>query len=62
MTPESELGTRNPFGGFMISPLDFLFNFDNFPLNDAADRELPAKRAGQPAIAVSTWRTRPSTP
>ena len=34
LTSESELGSRNPFGGFMISPLDFLFNFDNFPLND----------------------------
>jgi hypothetical protein len=34
LTSESELGSRDPFGGFMISPLDFLFNFDNFPLND----------------------------
>jgi len=34
MTAESELGSRNPFGGFMIGKLDFLFNFDNFPLND----------------------------
>jgi hypothetical protein len=34
LTSESELGSRNPFGGFMIGKLDFLFNFDNFPLND----------------------------
>jgi outer membrane receptor for ferrienterochelin and colicin len=34
LTSESELGSRDPFGGFMIGPLDFLFNFDNFPLND----------------------------
>jgi outer membrane receptor for ferrienterochelin and colicin len=34
LTAQSELNSRNPFGGFMISPLDFLFNFDNFPLND----------------------------
>ena len=34
LTNESELSSRNPFGGFMISPLDFLFNFDNFPLDD----------------------------
>jgi outer membrane receptor for ferrienterochelin and colicin len=34
MTGESELGSRDPFGGFMISPIDFLFNFDNFPLDD----------------------------
>jgi outer membrane receptor for ferrienterochelin and colicin len=35
MTRESELGSRNPFGGFMIGPMDFLFNFKNFPLDDA---------------------------
>jgi hypothetical protein len=34
MTSESELSSRDPFGGFMISPIDFLFNFDNFPLDD----------------------------
>jgi hypothetical protein len=34
LTSESELGSRDPFGGFMIGGLDFLFNFDNFPLND----------------------------
>jgi outer membrane receptor for ferrienterochelin and colicin len=34
MTRESELGTRNPFGGFLIGPMDFLFNFDNFPIDD----------------------------
>jgi hypothetical protein len=35
MTRDAELGSRNPFGGFMIGPMDFLFNFDNFPLDDA---------------------------
>ena len=34
LTRESEVSSRDPFGGFMISPLKFLFNFDNFPLND----------------------------
>jgi hypothetical protein len=34
MTRESELGTRSPFGGFLIGPMDFLFNFDNFPIDD----------------------------
>jgi hypothetical protein len=29
-----ELGSRNPFGGFLISPVKFLWNFNNFPLND----------------------------
>jgi hypothetical protein len=34
MTGESELSSRDNFGGFMVSPIDFLFNFDNFPLDD----------------------------
>jgi Carboxypeptidase regulatory-like domain/TonB-dependent Receptor Plug Domain len=34
MTTESEASTRDPFGGFFITPIDFLFDFDNFPLND----------------------------
>jgi hypothetical protein len=34
LTRQSELDSRDPLGGFMISPLDFLFNFDNFPLDD----------------------------
>ena len=34
LTPESELSTRDPFGGFLISGLDFRWNFDNFPIND----------------------------
>jgi hypothetical protein len=36
LTRESELSTRGPFGGFLIRPLGFLFDFDNFLL----DREL----------------------
>ena len=35
LTPESDLSTRDPFGGFIIKPMEFLFNFDNFPVNDA---------------------------
>ncbi len=34
MTRESEQSTRDPFGGFLIGPIDHLFDFDNFPLND----------------------------
>jgi len=33
LTRESEVNSRDPFGGFMLTPLDFVFNFDNFPLN-----------------------------
>lgn len=36
LAPASELASRSPFGGFLIHPLGFLFDFDNFPL----DREL----------------------
>lgn len=35
--PLSQAGdqdTRNPFGGFIVKPLDFLFNFDNFPIDN----------------------------
>lgn len=34
MTRESEANTRDPWGGFMLAPIDYLFNFDNFPLDD----------------------------
>ena len=34
MTSQSEIDTRDPLMGFMITPIDFRFNFDNFQLND----------------------------
>ncbi|MFL5513943.1 MAG: hypothetical protein ACJ8CN_16085, partial [Gemmatimonadales bacterium] len=34
LTTESELASRSPFGGLLLRPLGFLFNFDNFPVND----------------------------
>jgi hypothetical protein len=34
LTRSSESSSRDPFGGFMIGGLDFLFNFGNFPLDD----------------------------
>jgi len=34
LTSQSEIDSRDPFMGFMITPLDFRFNFDNFQLND----------------------------
>jgi hypothetical protein len=34
MTTEGEASTRDPFGGFLVGPIDFLFDFSNFPLND----------------------------
>ncbi|HKT60410.1 MAG TPA: TonB-dependent receptor [Gemmatimonadales bacterium] len=35
LTTESDLSTRDPFGGFIIKPMHFLFDFDNFPVDDA---------------------------
>ncbi|MDH3294959.1 MAG: hypothetical protein OER95_11640, partial [Acidimicrobiia bacterium] len=34
LTRESELSTYQPFGGFYIKPYDFVWDFDNFPIND----------------------------
>ena len=33
LTRQAELDTRDPFGGFILGSIDFLFDFDNFPLN-----------------------------
>ena len=46
MTREGELGTRDPLGGFMISPINFLFDFDNFPLNDELLRNFRINQPG----------------
>jgi Carboxypeptidase regulatory-like domain/TonB-dependent Receptor Plug Domain len=34
LTTDEEISTRNPDGGFMLAPLDFVYDFDSFPLND----------------------------
>jgi outer membrane receptor for ferrienterochelin and colicin len=34
LTRESELSSRDPFGGFMLKPLHFMFDFNNFPIDD----------------------------
>ncbi|NNG15887.1 MAG: hypothetical protein HKM89_05340, partial [Gemmatimonadales bacterium] len=34
LTREAELSTYQPFGGFYIKPYEFLWDFDNFPVND----------------------------
>ncbi|MEO8199031.1 MAG: carboxypeptidase regulatory-like domain-containing protein, partial [Gemmatimonadota bacterium] len=33
LSRQAELDTRDPFGGFILGGIDFLFDFDNFPLN-----------------------------
>ncbi|MBA2292734.1 MAG: TonB-dependent receptor [Gemmatimonadales bacterium] len=34
LTPESEADTRDPFNSWLIKDLDFLYDFDNFPVTD----------------------------
>ena len=46
LTPESERSSRAPFGGFMLRPLRFLFDFDNFPLNQELVENFRFNRAG----------------
>jgi hypothetical protein len=33
MTRETDLDTRDPFGGFIVGGMDFLIDFDNFPID-----------------------------
>ncbi len=47
LTPETELATRHPFGGFMLAPLGFLFDFDNFPITDELVHNLQKKLPGR---------------
>ena len=46
LTGHSELATRHPFGGFMIRPFDFLFDFENFPLTDQLVENVRLNRPG----------------
>jgi TonB dependent receptor-like, beta-barrel/TonB-dependent Receptor Plug Domain len=34
LSVSGEQGSRDPFGGFLVSPVGFRFAFDNFPVND----------------------------
>lgn len=38
LSPSGERDSRDPFGGFLVSPVGFRFDFDNFPVNDALIR------------------------
>ncbi|MBA3319201.1 MAG: TonB-dependent receptor [Gemmatimonadales bacterium] len=46
LSPESERRSRDPFGGFMLRPLKFLFDFDNFPLNQELVDNFRYRRPG----------------
>lgn len=63
MTADAESSTRNPFGGFLVGPIDFLFDFGNFPLNEelvnnyrtnlAGSRRSPLDLENRPQYATS---------
>ena len=46
LTPESDRGSRDPFGGFLIRPLGFLFDFGSFPLDQALVENIRLNRPG----------------
>jgi TonB-dependent receptor-like protein len=46
LTPEPGGGTAEPFGGFMIAPLDLRFDFDNFPVDDELIRNYRTNEIG----------------
>ncbi len=45
MTSDEEVSTRDPFGGFLIAPLDLVYDFDTFPLNDELVENFKYNRA-----------------
>jgi outer membrane cobalamin receptor len=47
MTSEEEVSTRDPFGGFLVAPMDFVYDFDTFPLDDELLLNFKYNRAGQ---------------
>jgi hypothetical protein len=46
LTAQGELDTADPFGGFMIGPLDLLFDFDNFPVDEELVRNYRTNLVG----------------
>jgi hypothetical protein len=40
LTRDSERASRDPFGGFLVAPLGFLFDFDSYPLTQDLVRSL----------------------
>src|SRR4029077_7568744 len=46
LSAESELATRDPFGGFIVRPFGFRFDFHNFPLTRELVDNVSQNRAG----------------
>jgi hypothetical protein len=40
LTIEGDLSTRDPLGGFILSPMDFLYDFDDFPVDNHLIRNM----------------------
>lgn len=46
LTPQEVPNTADPFGGFLVGPLDLLFDFDNFPVDEELLRNYRANLVG----------------
>jgi hypothetical protein len=46
LAPEGEQDTQDPFAGFLLSPLDLRFDFDNFPVNEELLRNYRTNQVG----------------
>lgn len=51
LTPQSEADTRDPFNGWLIKDLDFLYGFDNFPVTEELVNNYRTQKEGT-AITV----------
>jgi len=46
LSPQGEAASRDPAGGFMVSPLDFQFGLNDFPVNDELVTNVRLNTAG----------------
>src|SRR5919112_460124 len=46
LAPEGVQDTEDPFGGFLLSPLDLRFDFDNFPVDEGLVRNYRTNQVG----------------
>jgi carboxypeptidase family protein/TonB-dependent receptor-like protein len=55
LTGESAQSTRSPFGGFILRPMRFLFDFDNFPIDERLIRNIRVNEPGIHRIHPIEW-------
>jgi outer membrane receptor protein involved in Fe transport len=53
LDPESDLSTRDPFGGFIVKPMHFLYDFDNFPISDELINNIRLDKGRETPIDVN---------